>query len=118
MCIKEIEKSITKILEVEKIDEDKDFTAKKTITSAIRRIAPLGLATEMVWTANVRSIRHVIEMRSDPGAEEAKRNLVGCTGSEGYLLARGLDKDGRGNYRTVELEYSSRDVQRTIRVTE
>jgi thymidylate synthase (FAD) len=26
-----------------------------------------------VWTANVRTLRHVIEMRTDPGAEEELR---------------------------------------------
>lgn len=54
-------------------DPDQDFAHKKVITSALRRAAPLGLATEEGWTANVRSIRHVIEMRSDRAAEEEIR---------------------------------------------
>lgn len=49
------------------------FSEKKTITSKVRRIAPLGLATEEGWTANIRAIRHVITMRSDPHAEEEIR---------------------------------------------
>ncbi len=43
--------------------------AKKRLTSAIRRILPDGIATNMVWTANHRTLRWVIEMRTDPAAE-------------------------------------------------
>jgi thymidylate synthase (FAD) len=49
------------------------FHVKKEMTSALRRLAPIGLSTDIVWTANVRTIRHVIEMRTDPGAEEELR---------------------------------------------
>ncbi len=43
--------------------------AKKRLTSAIRRILPDGIATNMIWTANHRTLRWVIEMRTDPAAE-------------------------------------------------
>jgi thymidylate synthase (FAD) len=49
------------------------FHVKKEVTSALRRLAPLGLSTDIIWTANVRTLRHVIEMRTDPGAEEELR---------------------------------------------
>lgn len=49
------------------------FAVKKEITSALRRLAPIGLSTDIVWTANVRTLRHVIEMRTAPGAEEELR---------------------------------------------
>jgi thymidylate synthase (FAD) len=39
----------------------------------MRRFAPDGVATGLVWTANIRALRHVIEMRTDPGAEEEIR---------------------------------------------
>src|SRR5207245_5313266 len=42
---------------------------KKRLTSALRRILPDGLATNMIWTANHRTLRWVIEMRTDPSAE-------------------------------------------------
>src|SRR5947209_18585117 len=42
---------------------------KKRLTSAIRRILPDGLATNVIWTANHRTLRWVIEMRTDPSAE-------------------------------------------------
>lgn len=55
------------------LTEGMPFSEKKIITSKIRRWAPLGLATEEGWSANVRAIRHVIEMRSAAGAEEEIR---------------------------------------------
>jgi thymidylate synthase (FAD) len=56
------------------IDEDGiPFHVKKEITSALRRLAPIGLSTDIFWTANVRTLRHVIEMRTAPGAEEELR---------------------------------------------
>jgi thymidylate synthase (FAD) len=54
-------------------DEGVDFHKKKTITSALRRLAPEGLSTMIIWTANVRTLRHVIQARTDPGAEEELR---------------------------------------------
>jgi len=42
---------------------------KKRLTSAMRRILPDGLATNLVWTANHRTLRWVIEMRTDSAAE-------------------------------------------------
>jgi thymidylate synthase ThyX len=56
------------------IDEDGvPFHVKKEVTSALRRLAPIGLSTDIVWTANARTLRHVIEMRTAPGAEEELR---------------------------------------------
>jgi thymidylate synthase (FAD) len=56
------------------IDEDGvPFHVKKEVTSALRRLAPIGLSTDIIWTANVRTLRHVVEMRTDPGAEEELR---------------------------------------------
>jgi len=54
-------------------DEGVPFSVKKEITSALRRLAPIGLSTDILWTANVRTLRHVIEMRTAPGAEEELR---------------------------------------------
>lgn len=51
------------------------FAVKKEITSALRRLAPIGLSTDILWTANVRTLRHVIEMRTAPGAEEELRTV-------------------------------------------
>jgi thymidylate synthase (FAD) len=54
-------------------DPSMPFSKKKEITSAMRRIAPDGLATTIGWSANIRTIRHVIEMRTASHAEEEIR---------------------------------------------
>jgi thymidylate synthase (FAD) len=54
-------------------EEGLPFHVKKEITSALRRLAPIGLSTDIIWTANARTLRHVIEMRTAPGAEEELR---------------------------------------------
>ena len=61
-----------------KFDWDKmSFEEKKRVTSALRRILPDGMATNMVWTANHRTLRWVIEMRTDPSAEVEIRKVFG-----------------------------------------
>ncbi|MBS1253638.1 MAG: Flavin-dependent thymidylate synthase [Anaerolineales bacterium] len=60
--------------------EDKAFHEKKKITSAMRRIAPQGLGTSIGWSANARTIRHILEMRTDPAAEEEIRRVFGLIG--------------------------------------
>lgn len=56
------------------------FVVKKVITSAMRRIAPIGLATTIGWSANPRTIRWVLEMRTHPSAEEEIRLIFGKVG--------------------------------------
>ncbi len=56
------------------IDEQEvPFDVRKEVTSALRRLAPIGLSTDILWTANLRTLRHVIEMRTAEGAEEELR---------------------------------------------
>ena len=45
------------------IDKIKDFKLKKRLTSAFRRLAPIGLSTNIGVTANHRAWRHIIEQR-------------------------------------------------------
>ena len=59
--------------ELYELDTTNDFNFKKQVTSAMRRIAPIGLATNIGWSCNMRTLRHVIEMRTAPGAEEEIR---------------------------------------------
>ena len=54
-------------------EEGVNFHTKKEITSALRRLAPEGMSTMIIWTANVRTLRHVIQARTDRGAEEELR---------------------------------------------
>jgi thymidylate synthase (FAD) len=53
------------------------FEEKKHKTSFMRRFAPDGVATGLLWTANIRTLRHTIEARTDPGAEEEIRLVFG-----------------------------------------
>jgi len=49
------------------------FSTKKYYTSAARRVAPIGVATNIGWSCNIRAARHIIEMRTDEHAEEEIR---------------------------------------------
>ena len=62
----------------ERFDWEKmSFEQKKRVTSALRRILPDGIATNLIWTANHRTLRWVIEMRTDPAAEIEIRKVFG-----------------------------------------
>lgn len=61
-------------------DEGKNFSEKKHKTSFMRRFAPEGVATGMVWSANVRTLRHTIETRTADGAEEEIRLVFNRVG--------------------------------------
>jgi thymidylate synthase (FAD) len=47
-----------------------NFSYKKKVTSCLRRIVGLGVATGGVWSGNMRALRHVIAMRAADAAEE------------------------------------------------
>jgi thymidylate synthase (FAD) len=76
------------------------FAVRKQVTSALRRLAPIGLSTDIVWTANVRTIRHVIELRTAPGAEEEMRlvfdEVARLMQAEAPLLFADFERDGDG----------------------
>jgi thymidylate synthase (FAD) len=54
----------------EELAPDSKFHAKKQITSMMRRIMPMGIATGGVWTMNARAVRHIIALRATDAAEE------------------------------------------------
>src|SRR5262249_26749791 len=76
------------------------FHVKKEVTSALRRLAPIGLSTDIVWTANVRTLRHVIEMRTAPGAEEELRlvfdRVAHMMKAEAPALFQDFERDPEG----------------------
>ena len=74
-------------------DEGVPFHVKKEVTSALRRLAPIGLSTDIIWTANVRTLRHVIEMRTAPGAEEELRMVFSDVARIMQAEAPGLFQD-------------------------
>ncbi len=59
------------------IQRERRFAVKKTLTSMFRRLAPIGLATNILVTGNLRAWRHVIAMRTSPAAEEEIRFVMG-----------------------------------------
>jgi thymidylate synthase (FAD) len=69
--LEELQVSAAKDLGID--EQGVPFHVKKEVTSALRRLAPIGLSTDIVWTANARTLRHVIEMRTAEGAEEELR---------------------------------------------
>ncbi len=69
------------------------FHVKKEVTSALRRLAPIGLSTDIVWTANARTLRHVIEMRTAEGAEEELRMVFDRVAHIMQAEAPGLFQD-------------------------
>lgn len=68
--LESIEQNYLKLVDLWDFDNMKDFHTKKNITSLLRRILPLGIATGAVYTMNGRAIRHICTMRCDPAAEE------------------------------------------------
>lgn len=60
------QKELAKIYNIENI---KDFHTKKQLTSSFRRVAPIGLATGIMLTFNLRALRWVIQMRTAASAE-------------------------------------------------
>lgn len=59
------------------IDNIKDFELKKKLTSAFRRVAPIGLATGIGMSFNLRALRWIIEQRTSRHAEEEIRLVFG-----------------------------------------
>lgn len=64
------------------ISDEMPFAKKKEITSAIRRIAPSGHATNIVVTANHRAWRHLFELRTARGVEEEIGVVFGALGQQ------------------------------------
>jgi len=65
-----LEETQKDLFEIFDIDNMKDFGVKKKLTSMFRRLAPIGLSTGIVFTANFRAWRHILQMRCSPAAEE------------------------------------------------
>jgi len=70
-----LEKVQLKLNDIVKLDGE-GFGFKKEWTSRFRRLAPLGLATSIMASGNLRAWRHIVNMRSSTGAEEEIRILM------------------------------------------
>lgn len=84
------------------------FDTKKQITSAIRRLSPFGHSSEMVWSANIRTIRHVLEQRTALGAEEEMRLVYGQVGNivkaRYPMLFQDYDVSEAGEWKTKNIK--------------
>lgn len=69
--LEQLQLELAKLFELD--SPNKPFSEKKIITSAMRRIAPIGLATTIGWSANPRTLRWLLELRTHPSAEEEIR---------------------------------------------
>lgn len=72
-----LQRSLSDLLD---LDNCKDFDLKKKITSSMRRMAPIGLATSIIFTANHRALRHMLTMRTSRHAEEEIRKVFALIG--------------------------------------
>lgn len=62
--------SILEMIWADELAPESKFAGKKQVTSMMRRIIGLGVATGGVWSGNIRALRHVFTMRAAPEAEE------------------------------------------------
>jgi thymidylate synthase (FAD) len=62
------------------INENTSMLRKKEVTSWLRRLAPIGLATTIMWTTNLRTLRHVLALRTALGAEQEIRGVFDKVG--------------------------------------
>ncbi len=81
--LEDVQRSISTMLCLDELPGN--FDIKKKITSAMRRLAPIGLTTGIIVTTNHRNWRHLIEMRTEAHAEEEIRKVF-------YLLAMDLQE--------------------------
>lgn len=68
MLVNHVEQLQRELVSAHRLDS-LPFAEKKRLTSAFRRLAPIGLATAIGWTANLRTLYHVIPLRTAPSAE-------------------------------------------------
>ena len=70
-CVKYVESFYKDLVNTWKdVLDGREFKGKKHITSMLRRIIPMGVATGGVWTMNVRALRHICALRTSEAAEE------------------------------------------------
>ena len=84
-------------------ESDHNFPYKKKVTSMMRRIVGLGVATGGIWSGNVRGLRHVFTMRCSEQAEEeilhVFSRLVAVMAEKEPLLFGDFYQDDNGFWR-------------------
>ena len=69
--LRNVQKRLATIFDIE--NSTIPFSRKKELTSAFRRLLPIGILTGIMGTFNFRALRHIIRMRTALGAEEEIR---------------------------------------------
>ena len=100
--LEEVQKDLAALLDLDNLS----FSDKKNLTSAMRRMAPLGLATSIIMTSNVRNWRHVIELRSSSHAEEEIR-----------LVAESIYKDQSARHPNLYQDAKENVVDDVLEIT-
>ena len=84
------------------LSETSTFKMKKHLTSMMRRIIPMGVATGGIWTGNIRALRHICEMRCSEAAEEeillVANQILEIMMTEEPTLFGDFGKDEKGFY--------------------
>lgn len=67
-----VEANYKELVEIwkDELSDGSKFKYKKQITSMMRRIIPMGIATGGVWSGNLRALRHIFNLRCSAAAEE------------------------------------------------
>lgn len=75
-----LENKQKQMTELFNLNDEQSFARKKKLTSRMRRLAPIGLLTNIGWSANFRTLRHVIPLRTHESAEEEIRYVFADVG--------------------------------------
>jgi len=101
-----LEGAQVELAQILELDNIANFNTKKKLTSAMRRLAPIGLATMIGYTGNHRSIRWAIEQRTHESAEEEVRLVFGEVAREQLHCYPNLYQDMREEMVEDILRYS------------
>ena len=98
--MEQLERLQNELADLYEIEDEKAFARKKKLTSAFRRVAPMGATTVIGWSCNFRTLRHVIEVRTAPDAEEEIRLVFGKV----YEVTKDRYPNLLGDYEVVQVD--------------
>ena len=108
-ALTELKKAIAKI-DDSLIAPHKSFAVKKRLTSWLRRIAPIGVSTNIIFTANMRALRHMICTRTSVHAEVEIREAFALIAKKVRLqcpsLMQDLYADDQGQWVSTFTDYA------------
>jgi thymidylate synthase (FAD) len=107
--MEEFEKIQKELAEMFNISDVPNFSTKKELTSAFRRLAPEGICTTIGWGCNFRTLRNVIELRTSPHAEEEIRVLFGIV----YDIVKDRYPNVFQDFETVDTNDGLRWIKKT-----